>query len=122
MQASDFAWNISSSGTEPMEEQAVKVQEASKALFVGGGDMSNVPATQLTADDLADGAIGVLDLMVKCKLAPSKKEARRLVEQGGVEVNGEKVTDIAMGYTAQDLIGSGLMVKKGKKTYHKVNM
>ena len=104
------------------EEEAVKVQEASKALFVGGGDMSNVPATQLTADDLADGAIGVLDLMVKCELAPSKKEARRLVEQGGVEVNGEKVTDIAMGYTAQDLIGSGLMVKKGKKTYHKVNM
>ena len=71
------------------EEEAAKAQEAAKALFVGGGDMSNVPATALTADDLTDGAIGVLDLMLKCKLAPSKKEARRLVEQGGVEVNGE---------------------------------
>ena len=73
------------------EEEATRAQAAAKALFVGGGDMSNVPATTLTQDDLTDGTIGVLDLMVKCKLAPSKKEARRLVEQGGVEVNGEKV-------------------------------
>ncbi len=72
------------------EEEAAKAEQAAKALFVGGGDMTNVPATELTADDLTDGAIGVLDLMVKCGLAPSKKEARRLVEQGG-EVGGQAV-------------------------------
>ena len=104
------------------EEEAVKAQEAAKALFVGGGDMSNVPATQLTEADLTDGAIGVLDLMVKCKLAPSKKEARRLVEQGGVEVNGEKVASATVSYTAGDLSGDGLMIKKGKKVYHKAHM
>ena len=104
------------------EEEAVKAQEAAKALFVGGGDMSNVPATQLTEADLTDGAIGVLDLMVKCKLAPSKKEARRLVEQGGVEVNGEKVAAATVSYSAADLSGDGLMVKKGKKVYHRARM
>ena len=104
------------------EEEAVKAQEAAKALFVGGGDMSNVPATQISADDLIDGSIGVLDLMVKCKLAPSKKEARRLVEQGGVEVNGEKVAAATVSYTAADLSGDGLMVKKGKKVYHRAHM
>ena len=104
------------------EEEAVKAQEAAKALFVGGGDMSNVPATQLTDADLTDGAIGVLDLMVKCKLAPSKKEARRLVEQGGVEVNGEKVAAATVSYTAGDLSGDGLMMKKGKKVYHRAHM
>ncbi len=104
------------------EEEAVKAQEAAKALFVGGGDMSNVPATQISADDLIDGSIGVLDLMVKCKLAPSKKEARRLVEQGGVEVNGEKVDAATVSYTAADLSGDGLMVKKGKKVYHRAHM
>ena len=101
------------------EEEAKKAEEAAKALFVGGGDMSNVPATQLTAEDLTDGAIGVLDLMVKCKLAPSKKEARRLVEQGGVEVNGQKVAGATAAYTADDLAGEGLMIKKGKKVFHK---
>ena len=101
------------------EEEARKAEAAAKALFVGGGDMSNVPATQLTAGDLTDGAIGVLDLMVKCKLAPSKKEARRLVEQGGVEVNGQKVAGATAAYTADDLAGEGLMIKKGKKVFHK---
>ncbi len=104
------------------EEEAVKAQEAAKALFVGGGDMSNVPATQISADDLIDGSIGVLDLMVKCKLAPSKKEARRLVEQGGVEVNGEKVAATTVSYTVGDLSGDGLMMKKGKKVYHRAHM
>ncbi len=97
------------------EEEAIKAKEAAKALFVGGGDMSNVPATQFTADDLTDGAVSILDLMVKCKLAPSKKEARRLVEQGGVEVNGEKVAAAAASYTSDDLSGDGLMVKKAKR-------
>ena len=101
------------------EEEARNAEAAAKALFVGGGDMSNVPSTQLTGEDLTDGSIGVLDLMVKCKLAPSKKEARRLVEQGGVEVNGQKVAGVAAAYTAADLSGEGLMIKKGKKVFHK---
>ncbi len=62
------------------------------------------------------------DLMVKCKLAPSKKEARRLVEQGGVEVNGEKVAAPTVSYTAADLTGEGLLIKKGKKVYHRAQM
>ena len=99
-----------------------KAQDAAKALFVGGGDMSNVPTTTLTEGDLTDGAIGILDLMMKCKLAPSKKEARRLVEQGGVEANGEKVADVAASYTAADFQGDGLMLKKGKKVFHRVQM
>ncbi len=104
------------------EEEAVKAQGAAKALFVGGGDMSNVPATHLTAGDFTDGSIGVLDLMVKCNLAPSKKEARRLVEQGGVEVNGERVASASISYTTEDLSGDGLMVKKGKKMYHRAHI
>lgn len=104
------------------KEEAEKAQEAAKALFVGGGDMSNVPATTLTDADLTDGAIGVLDLMVKCSLAPSKKEARRLVEQGGVEINGEKVESATADYTASELSGDGIMIKKGKKVYHRAQM
>ena len=104
------------------EEEAKKAEEAAKALFVGGGDMSNVPTTTLTEADLTDGAIGVLDLMLKCGLVPSKKEARRLVDQGGVAVNDEKVTDVSKTFTAADLSGDGLMIKKGKKKYHKAQM
>ena len=104
------------------EEEAKKAQDAAKALFVGGGDMSNVPSTTLTAEDLTDGSIGILDLMVKCKLAPSKKEARRLVEQGGVTVNEEKVSDVNTAYTADQLSGDGLMIRKGKKVFHKASM
>ena len=104
------------------EEEAKKAQDAAKALFVGGGDMSNVPTTTLTAENLTDGSIGILDMIVTCKLAPSKKEARRLVEQGGVTVNDEKVSDVNTRYTADDLSGDGIMVRKGKKVYHRVQM
>ena len=101
------------------EEEAKKAQDAAKALFVGGGDMSNVPTTTLTAENLTDGSIGILDMMVTCKLAPSKKEARRLVEQGGVELDGQKVTDVAAAVTAEQLSGEGIMLKKGKKVFHR---
>ena len=104
------------------EEEAAKAQEAARALFVGGGDMSNVPSTTLTEADLTDGAIGILDLMLKCGLAPSKKEARRLVEQGGVTVNDQKVSDVNAAYTAQQLSGNGLMIRKGKKVFHKASL
>ena len=104
------------------KEEADKAQEAAKALFVGGGDMSNVPTTVLSGEDFTDGVIGILDLMTKCKLAPSKKEARRLVEQGGVEVNGEKVETATVTYPQDVFAGDGLMVKKGKKVFHKVHV
>ena len=104
------------------EEEAKKAQDAAKALFVGGGDMSNVPTTTLTAENLTDGSIGILDMRVTCKLAPSQKEARRLVEQGGVTVNAAKVSDVNTRYTADDLSGDGIMVRKGKKVYHRVQM
>ncbi len=104
------------------EEEAKKAEAAAKALFVGGGDMSNVPNTVLTADDLTDDQIGVLDLMLKCGLVPSKKEARRLIEQGGVTVNDVKVEDVNQIYTSADLAGDGLMIKKGKKKFHRAQM
>nr|WP_317324530.1 tyrosine--tRNA ligase [uncultured Flavonifractor sp.] len=103
------------------EEEATKAQEAAKALFVGGGDMSNVPSTVLETSDLTDGAIGILDLMLKCALVPSKKEARRLIEQGGVELDGQKVTDVNTAVTAEQLSGDGVMIKKGKKVFHRAS-
>ncbi len=102
-------------------EEAKKAQEAAKALFVGGGDMSNVPSTVLEASDLTDGAIGILDLMLKCSLVPSKKEARRLIEQGGVELDGEKVSDVNTSVPADHLRGEGVMIKKGKKVFHRAS-
>ena len=104
------------------EQEAEKAREASKALFGAGPDSANVPATVLSAEDLQDGAIGLLDIMVKCGLTPSKGEGRRLVEQGGVLVDNEKITDASVKFTAQQLGGDGLMIKKGKKTFHKVTL
>lgn len=100
-------------------EEAQKAQDAAKALFVGGGDMSNVPTTTLETGDLTEGSIGVLDLLLKCGLAPSKKEGRRLVEQGGVSVNGEKVSDVNAAFDAASFGDEGLMIKKGKKVFHR---
>ena len=104
------------------EEEAQKAEAASKALFVSGGDMSNVPSTALTDADLTEGAIGLLDLMVKCKLTASKGEARRLVDQGGVLVNGEKVTDTTTRYTKEQIAAGEFLIKKGKKTFHMVTI
>ena len=101
------------------EEEAQKSQDAAKALFSTGGDRSNMPSTTLAAEDLTDGAIGILDLMLKCGLVPSKKEARRLIEQGGVELDGEKVTDVNASVTGERLSGEGVTIKKGKKVFHR---
>ena len=101
------------------EEEARKAQDAARALFSQGGDRSNMPTTALAAGDLTDGAVGVLDLMLKCGLVPSKKEARRLIEQGGVELDGVKVTDVAASVTAEQLSGEGVTIKKGKKVFHR---
>ena len=99
------------------EEEARKAEETAKSLFSTGGDLSNMPTTTLSAEDVP---VDIVTLLVKTGLAPSKSEARRLVQQNSVSVNNEKVTDIAASYTADDLSGDGLMLKKGKKVFHRV--
>ena len=100
------------------KEEAEKAQASAKALFVGGGDDANMPTTELTADQLADGKIGILNLMVACKLAGSNGEARRLVQQGGVFVNDEKVPDHTFAVT-EAMLKEGVKIRKGKKVFHK---
>ena len=100
------------------EEEAHKARAAAKALFAGGADDSDMPTTELTEDQLTDGSIAILDLMLLCKLAPSKSEARRLVQQGGVFANDEKVASIDVRFTAEQL-KAGVKLRKGKKVYHK---
>ena len=100
------------------QEEADKAQTAAKALFGGGSDDSDMPTTVLSAEQLTDGSITILDLLLACKLAPSKSEARRLVQQGGVFVNDEKVPTIDVKFTADDL-KAGLKIRKGKKVFHK---
>ncbi len=100
------------------EEEADKAKAAAKALFVGGGDDANMPTTEITADKLTDGKIGILNLMVACGLAPSNKQARQLVEQGGVLVNDEKVPSAQFAVT-EDMLKEGVKIRKGKKVFHK---
>ena len=100
------------------EEEAAKAQAAAKALFAGDGDDANMPTTEITADQLVDGKIGILNLMVTCGLAPSNKQARQLVEQGGVFVNDEKVPAPQFAVT-EDMLKEGVKIRKGKKVFHK---
>ena len=103
------------------KEEAEKAQKAARALFSGAADTEHMPATQLTEADLTDGSIGILTLMVKAGLAASNGEARRLVVQGGVLVDGEKVAAPTVSFTA-DQLTKGIVIKKGKKVYHKVTL
>ena len=100
------------------EEEANKAQASAKALFVGGGDDANMPTTEITADKLVDGKIGFLNLMVACGLAPSNKQARQLVQQGGVLVNDEKMDDPTFAVT-EEMLKEGVKIRKGKKVFHK---
>ena len=100
------------------EEEAAKAQASAKALFMGDGDDANMPTTEITADKLADGKIGILNLMVACKLAGSNGEARRLVQQGGVFVNDEKVPDHTFA-VSEEMLKEGVKIRKGKKIFHK---
>ena len=101
------------------EEEANKAQQAAKALFGGKGDAENMPTTELTNDDFGGGAINVMTLLVKCGLCATKSEARRLVQQGGVSVNDAKVTDIDLVLGCEQFTGDGVIIKKGKKVYHR---
>ena len=101
------------------EEEAQKAKAAAKALFMGGaGDDEHMPTTEITADQLTDGQIGILNLMVACKLASSNKEARTLITQGGVLVNDEKVPAPTFMVT-EAMLKEGVKIRKGKKVFHK---
>ena len=102
------------------EEEASKAREASHALFAGGGDSAHMPTVELSAADFADGDMDILALLVKTELAPSRSDARRAVEQGGVSVADEKVTDIRIAYNEDSFGADGLVVKRGKKKFVKV--
>lgn len=102
------------------EEEAVKAQEASRALFKGGPDSSDVPTVTITAEELGDG-LDILTILDKAGLISSKSEGRRLVQQNGIAVDGTKVTDIAQVFTPDDF-SDGLLIKKGKKIYKKVTV
>ena len=101
-------------------EEANKAKEASHALFAGGGDSAHMPTLELTAADFADGDLDILALLVKAELAPSRSDARRAVQQGGVSVADEKVTDIQTTYGADAFGADGLVVKRGKKKFVKI--
>ena len=104
------------------EEEALKAQEASRALFGGGASAEHMPTTTLAEADLTDGKIGVMSLLVKCGLCASNSEARRLIQQGGVAVNDKKVESIDESFDGEQFCGDGLIIKKGKKVFHRVQM
>ena len=102
------------------EEEAEKAKEASHALFSGAGASANMPTIEVSADDFANGTMDIMAVLVKAGLCESRSEARRGVQQGGVSVDGEKVTDIGATYTLDDFAGEGKVVKRGKKKFAKV--
>jgi len=101
------------------KEEAEKAQETARALFSAGG-ATEMPTAELTQDDLTDGVIDILTILQKSGLCPSKSDARRAVEQGGVEANGEKVTEFTKSFSAEQLSGDGIVVKRGKKNFKRV--
>jgi tyrosyl-tRNA synthetase len=101
------------------EEEAARAQETARGLFSGAGSIENMPATELTADKFENGKIGAMTLLVACGLCASNGEARRLIQQGGVTVNDQKVTDIAATFDQDDFTGDGVVIKKGKKVFHR---
>ena len=100
------------------EEEAEKAQATARAVFAGQGSNENMPTTSLSAEDLVDGKIGILDMMLKAELITSKGEGRRLVQQGGVSINDSKITDPTYSLTAEDF-SQEIILKKGKKIYNK---
>ena len=101
------------------EEEAKKAEESAKALF-SGGNAADMPSVTITADDLKDGKIDILGLLVSSSLAASRAEARRNVTQGGVTVNGEKVEDVFKSYTPEEIQAEDFILKRGKKKFCKI--
>ena len=102
------------------EEEAKKAKEASHALFAGGGVSAHMPTVEVTADDLYNDKLDIMAVLVKASLCESRSDARRAVQQGGVSVDGEKVTDISTSYMLDEFAGEGKVVKRGKKKFAKV--
>ena len=102
------------------EEEAKKAKEASHALFAGGGASAHMPTVEVTADDLYNDKLDIMAVLVKASLCESRSDARRAVQQGGVSVDGEKVTDISTSYMLDEFAGEGKVVKRGKKKFAKV--
>ncbi len=100
------------------EEEAIKAREVSKSLFSGAANDENMPTTALADEDFNNGSIGILDLMVKGELIASKGEGRRLIQQGGVSLDGEKITDATL-LLEKEKVANGIVIKKGKKIFHK---
>ena len=101
------------------EEEATKAQESARALF-SAGSAADMPTTTLTEADLRDGSVDILGILVAAGLCPTRSEARRNVQQGGVTVNGEKVTDFKAAYTPEDIMKEDFIVRRGKKKYSKI--
>ena len=112
-----LAWELTS--MVHGREEADKAQAAARALFSTGGDAADMPSTALSGDDFTGGSIGALTLLVKCGLAGSNGEARRLVQQGGVMMADEKVSDPAAQFPKERFAGEGVIIKKGKKVFHR---
>ena len=102
------------------EADADNARETASALFGSGSNIENMPSTDLSAEDYIDGVVNILDLLVKAKLAPSKGEARRLIEQGGVSVDDVKITAPAHMIPLADFEKGYVIIKKGKKVFHKI--
>ena len=102
------------------EVEASKAQESARALFAGGGDSDNMPSCELDDSDFLNGTIDILGILVKAGLNVSRSDARRAVEQGGVTVDNEKVSDVKTIYTPEQLSGEGIVVRRGKKNYKRV--
>ena len=103
------------------EEEAEKAQTAARALFAGGADDSNMPTTKLSEDSFTDGKIGVLELLSACGLIGTRSEGRRLIQQGGLQINDAKVSSIDVTYTLADA-RNGIKIRKGKKIHHKATL
>ena len=104
------------------EDEANKAQEGARALFGGGANTDNMPTTEITDSDFTDGGIAVLDLLLKCKLIASKGEGKRLIQQGGISVDDQKITDMFHNVTKDAFEKGHVIIKKGKKVFHKVTL
>jgi tyrosyl-tRNA synthetase len=102
------------------EEEAEKAQQGARALFAGGGDTANMPSTEITDDTFTDDAVSAIDLLMITGLTPSRGEARRLIEQGGMTVDGERVTGVSATVSRSAFDKGHIIIKKGKKAFHKV--
>ena len=102
------------------EEEAKKAQEGARALFAGGANTANMPSTELTEEDFTEDQIDLITLLVKSQLVPTRSEGRRASEQGGVSIDGEKITDIKHMVSKESLQGDGIVLKRGKKKFNKV--